>query len=814
MKLSLNWLKKYLDISYSPEKIAEMLTLIGLEVEGIEKIESIKGGLRGVVTGQVVTCTKHPDADRLSLTTVDIGTGEHLQIVCGAPNVAAGQKVLVATIGTQLYPSGGEPITIKKGKIRGAESHGMICAQDELGIGSDHSGIVVLPDDVKVGLAASEYYNIQDDFVFEVGLTPNRSDATSQLGVARDLLAYLRVNEGYTDDIKEPNISDFITERVAFDIDVEVEDKKSCIRYTGVTIANVEVKESPDWLKKFLIAIGVKPINNIVDITNFVLNELGQPLHAFDADKIEGKKVIIKTLTEGPDFVTLDGATRKLSNEDLMICDGNAKGLCMAGVYGGLGSGVTENTKNIFIESACFNSTAIRRTSTRHNLRTDAAKIFEKGSDPNITVFAAKRAAALIKRVAGGEISNKMMDVYPAEIKKAEIRLYYQHVQALIGMPIPEDVVHNILLAMDMEITPFDDESVLVTVPTNKSDVTREVDLIEEIIRIYGLNRVPVSDQIRSTISYTSKPDKHKTKEILADFLASNGYNEMMGLSLIESRWYENLGIAHNSEFVYINNTSNVHLNILRPDLLVSGLLSVAYNLNRQQNNLMFYEFGKSYRKSKNTYQEKELISIFITGKKNEESWLTDNKAEKTFYDVKKTVLSILKRVGVTGFDIEELADHPGLAYGMRLSKGQIVLAEFGEVKKNILQQLGIKLPVYYGEISFEQLLKLIGQEKIQVQEISRFPSVRRDLALIIDKKVRFADIENIAKKTDKKLLKQISLFDVYVNDNQLGSDKKSYAVSFVFENTEKTLQDKEIDHIMDKMINQIQEGTGAVIRK
>lgn len=814
MKLSLNWLKKYLDISHSPDKIAEMLTLIGLEVEGIEKVESIRGGLKGVVVGEVVTCQKHPDADRLSLTTVDVGSGEHLQIVCGAPNVAAGQKVMVATIGTQLFNAEGEAFTIKKGKIRGAESQGMICAEDELGIGTDHSGIIVLPSEVQVGTPAAEYYEIQDDYVFEVGLTPNRSDATSQLGVARDLLAYLKVNEAYDEEIKEPNISDFVTERVAFNIDVEVEDKKGCIRYTGITIANVEVKESPDWLKKFLTAIGVKPINNIVDITNFVLNELGQPLHAFDADKIEGKKVIVKTLDEGQEFVTLDGVSRKLSSADLMICDGNAAGLCMAGVYGGLGSGVSESTKNVFLESACFNSSSIRKTSTRHDLRTDAAKIFEKGSDPNVTVLAAKRAAALIKRVAGGEISDRMIDVYPSEVLPAEVRLFYKNVQNLIGMPIPEEVINSILQAMDMEVTPLDDESILVQVPTNKSDVTREVDLIEEIVRIYGLNRVPVSDQIRSTITYTSKPDKHKTKELVSDYLASTGYNEMMGLSLIESRWYDGLGIAEERDYVYINNTSNVHLNILRPDMLVSGLISVSYNLNRQQNNLMLYEFGKSYKKSLNGYLESEIISLFVAGKKNDESWLSDNKADKSFYDVKKAIYSVLKRVSISGYEVVELQDHPGLTYGLRIIKANKTIAEFGEVRKSVCQRMGIKVPVYYGEISFDTVLKLAGQEKMQVQEISRYPSTRRDLALIIDKNVKFSEIESIAMKTGKKLLKQISLFDVYVNDNQLGESKKSYAVSFVFENTEKTMQDMEIDQLMDKMIQQLQEGTGALIRK
>lgn len=814
MKLSLNWLKKYLNVSYTPEKIAEMLTLIGLEVEGIDQVESIKGGLKGVVVGEVLTCEKHPDADRLSLTTVNIGNGDPLQIVCGAPNVAAGQKVMVATIGTELYTKDGEAFTIKKGKIRGSESQGMICAEDELGIGNDHSGITVLPSETKVGMTAAAYYKIEDDYVFEVGLTPNRSDATSQLGIARDLLAYLRVNENFTDDIIDPDVSGFVTERVSTNVDVEVIDKVACIRYTGITINNVEVKESPDWMKKLLSAIGVKPINNIVDITNFVLNELGQPLHAFDVDKIKDKKIIVKKADADTEFVTLDGVTRKLHSEDLMICDGDGQPMCMAGVYGGIDSGVTAETKNVFIESACFASKVIRKTSTRHNLRTDAAKIFEKGADPNITEFAIKRAAALMRELAGGAISNISVDVYPKPIKSIEIRLSYANVNNLIGMSIPEEDIHSILQAMEMEITPFDDESIMVKVPTNKTDVTREVDLIEEIVRIYGLNRVPVPSQIRSTISYTAKPDKHKTKELLSDFLSSVGFNEMMGLSLIESRHFKGLDIADASEYVYINNTSNIHLDIMRPEMLVSGLVSVAHNINRQQTNLSLYEFGKSYRKNVDKYKEDEFLTLFMTGKKNEESWLTDNKADKTFYDIKKPVIALLQRCGISQYQISELDDSPKFSFGLKLHKGPIILAEFGEVKKSICQKMGIKTKILFAEISFDNVLKQIGKEKVTVQEISKYPSVRRDLALVIDKKVKFADIETIAKQTEKKLLKQIALFDVYDNEQQLGEGKKSYAVSFVFENTEKTLNDVEIDTIMTKMVRQLEDKTGAIIRK
>ncbi|MFZ1751707.1 MAG: phenylalanine--tRNA ligase subunit beta, partial [Saprospiraceae bacterium] len=664
MKLSLKWLKKYLKVSYTPEKIAEMLTIIGLEVEGLQVVESIKGGLAGVIIGEVVECSKHPDADRLSVTKVNIGQGDWLNIVCGAPNIAKGQKVLVATIGTQLYNDQGEPWMIKKGKIRGIDSEGMICAADELGLGDDHSGIMVLPPDSPIGTLAATYLGIESDHVFEIGLTPNRSDATSQLGIARDLMAYLRVNENYTDDIIEPEISGFITERVSNNIKVEVLDKQSCIRYTGITINNIEVKESPDWLKSLLKAIGVKPINNIVDITNFVLNELGQPLHAFDADKIVDKTIIVSKLAPGTEFTTLDGVVRKLDGEDLMICDGQQSGMCIAGVYGGIGSGVTAETKNIFIESACFDAKSIRKTSTRHQLRTDAAKIYEKGSDPNITEYAVKRAAALIRECAGGEISNELVDIYPHPVHPAEIRVYYHNVSALIGVDISEDEIHLILQAMDMEITALDDESIMVKVPTNKVDVIREVDIIEELLRIYGLNRVPVPAQIKSIVTYTPKPDKHKTKEVLSDYLASVGCNEMMGLSLIESKFYLQTGIIHPSEYVYINNTSNVHLDIMRPDMLISGLVSVGYNLNRQQFNISFFEFGKSYRKSGKGYIESEMITLFMTGKKNEVSWLSDSKADKTFYDVKKTVLSVISRAGISSYQLSEIAANERFSYG------------------------------------------------------------------------------------------------------------------------------------------------------
>ncbi|MEZ4910911.1 MAG: phenylalanine--tRNA ligase subunit beta [Saprospiraceae bacterium] len=809
MKLSLNWLKKYLNISHKPEKIAEMLTLIGLEAEGIEKIESIKGGLEGIVVGLVLTCEKHPNADKLSITTVDIGQESALNIVCGAPNVAAGQKVMVATIGTKIYPKEGEPWTIKKGNIRGEASHGMICAEDELGIGDDHSGIIILPSDTPVGLSAADYYEVESDYVFEIGLTPNRSDATSQLGVARDLLAYLRVNEGYEDDIIEPDTSGFITQKVAHNIDVEILDKQACKRYSGLTINNITVADSPKWLQNLLKSIGVRPINNVVDITNFVLNEFGQPLHAFDADTIPGNKIKIAKLGDNTTFITLDNVERKLSSDDLMICDGNLTGLCIAGVFGGASSGVTNETKNIFLESAYFDANSIRRTSMRHNLRTDAAKVFEKGADPNITILALKRAAALIKSIAGGDISNTLIDVYPVEIKPVEVRLHYSKVKDLIGIAISNEVIHSILQAMDMEITPLDDKSILVKVPTNKFDVTREVDLIEEIIRIYGLNKVPVSDQIRSTINYSTFPDKHKLKELISNFLASRGMAEIMGLSLMESKYFKD-----RDELVTINNTSNIHLDVMRPSLLLSGLQSVAYNLNRQQTSISLFEFGKTYVKSTGSFSETEQLSMFYVGKQEDESWLVTSKQDFNYYDIKHTISALTQRLHIQNFNSLSFKNENGLKYGMTLYKGKQTLGYFGEVQPKILSDFGIKSKVYYANLDMAALINAVKEQKIKVSEISKFPQVRRDLAMVINKEITFEEIEALAKKVDKTILKHITLFDVYVNDVQLGTDKKSYAVSFIFENLTKTLTDEDVDKVMKAMISQLEESFGASIRK
>jgi phenylalanyl-tRNA synthetase beta chain len=812
MKTSLSWLKKYVDLDLEINEVSEILTTIGLEVEGIEEVEMIKGGLEGVVVGEVKTCEKHPDADKLSLTTVNIGGDSDLQIVCGAPNVGAGQKVLVATIGTTMYNSD-EPWKIKKGKIRGEVSEGMICAEDELGLGKSHDGIMILPEDTKVGMPAAEYFNIESDTVFDIGLTPNRSDATSHLGVAKDLCAYLKINYGYSKDVKEPDISNFSVEYSSYPIKVEVKDKEACPRYSGLTLINVQVGDSPEWMQKHLKAIGVRPISNIVDITNYVLHELGQPLHAFDADKISGKKIIVKKAEQGEKFQSLDEKVRTLDQEDLMICDGEEKAMCIAGVFGGLNSGVTENTTNIFLESAHFNAGNTRRTSTRHLLRTDAAKVFEKGSDPNITVFALKRAAQLMVEYAGAKIASDIVDIYPTVIKPKEITLSYAKVNRLIGAAISRDEIHNILRAMEMEITPVNDKQIIVNVPTNKADVLRDVDLIEEILRIYGFNKISIPTKVSSTLSFTEFPSKRKIKETIADNLAAQGYNEMMGLSLIESKNYQDIYPLEENSLVYINNTSNIYLDIMRPELLISGLTSVLHNHNRQQMDLRLFEYGKSYLKMGEDFQETEYLTIFISGKRRLESWRHDFKPQVDFFDMKHVVNQILNRLGITGFQISESEDQR-LSYGLQYHRGEETLAIFGEIDGAILSKMGFKNSVYYAEIPIEMLVKSAKNAKNTVSKISKFPSVRRDLALVLDKNVKFEDIQKLAAKVDKKLLKEINLFDVYSNEEHVGKGKKSYAVSYIFEDDSKTLSDTEVDKVMSKLIGTYTHQLGAVIRE
>lgn len=814
MKVSLNWLKDYIDIDLSPEEIGEILTDIGLEVEGMEEVESIKGGLEGVVVGEVVECGKHPNADRLSLTKVNVGNGEHLQIVCGAPNVATGQKVLVATVGATLYPLEGEPFELKKGKIRGEVSEGMICAEDELGLGRDHEGIMVLPDEAEVGTTGREYFDIETDVVYEIGLTPNRSDATNHLGVAKDLAARLRVSYDHSGTVRLPSVDKFRVDNHDLPVEVEVDNHEACPRYAGLTIKNIQVTESPEWLKKRLRAIGLRPINNIVDTTNFILHELGQPLHAFDLDKIQDNKIIVRTLPENTPFTTLDEVERKLTGEDLMICDGTSNGMCIGGVFGGIGTGVTEKTQHLFLESAHFAPEWIRRTSMRHNLRTDAAKVFEKGSDPNIAVYALQRAALLIKELAGGEIASEIIDIYPEPIKPVEVEVSYAHINRLIGQDIPPATVKAILTAVEMKYVREDEDGFTVAVPTNKADVTREADVIEEILRIYGFNNVPMPAKITTTMAVGQYPDPTEVRETVANALAVRGLHEMMAVSLSESKYYtEYLSSIPEEEIVYVNNTSNVHLDIMRPSMLFSGLEAVRHNQNRQQSNIKLFEFGRTYHRHEDGFEEFNHLSLFLAGDRRPETWHAPEQQQSDYYTLKAFVQLVLGRLGLESYQESVMQDEV-FSYGLRLHRGPQTLVDFGKVNPEVVKQMDIRGEVFYADFRWDALMRAVAKHSIQYEELNKYPSVRRDLALVVENSVKFSDIVAIARKTGKKLIKEINLFDVYENEAQLGKGKKSYAVSFIFEDPSKTLKDKEVDKVIGKLMQAYEQKLGAEIRR
>jgi phenylalanyl-tRNA synthetase beta chain len=815
MNVSLNWLKEYIDINLSPDEVSEILTDIGLEVEGMERVESIQGGLEGVVVGHVKECGQHPNADRLSLTKVDIGGDDLLQIVCGAPNVAAGQKVMVATVGTTLYPiDSEEPLTLKKGKIRGEVSEGMICAADELGIGKDHSGIMVLPEETVVGTPARDYFNVEIDYVYEIGLTPNRSDATNHLGVAKDLAAYLQINHDYKGGVQLPDVSAFQVDSDGLPVEVVVENAEACPRYAGVVLKGITVAESPEWLQTRLKAIGLRPINNMVDATNFILHELGQPLHAFDLAQVKDHKIIVKTLPEGTKFLSLDEVERTLTAEDLMICNGASEGMCIGGVFGGINSGVKEETRDIFLESAHFNAKWIRRTSMRHNLRTDAAKVFEKGSDPNIALYALKRAALLMKELGGGEIAGHLVDLYPNPVQKVEINVNYHHVNRLIGIDIPKQEMYEILSALEMDVLREDAESFTVAIPTNKSDVLREADVIEEILRIYGYNKVPIPAQLKTGLNIAQKPDPNEVKDAISNYLAANGFNEMMALSLSQSRYYKEVMPSLSEQgLVFINNTSSVQLDIMRPDMLVSGLEAIIHNQNRQQSDLQLFEFGRTYHKGEEGIEESEHLSVFLSGNRFPESWINNRKGEADFYSLKAFVNNIMARLGLSGYQ-ESAISNEQLSYGLKYHRGPKPLAAFGKVQPQLCKAMGIKGGVYFADIHWSNVLKAIRKHKIEYQELNKYPTMRRDLALVIDNSVKFSDIVAIAKKHGKKLISGINLFDVYENEDQLGKGKKSYAVSFIFEDATKTLKVKEVDKVVNKIIENCENNLGASIRR
>ncbi|WP_299010584.1 phenylalanine--tRNA ligase subunit beta [uncultured Tenacibaculum sp.] len=808
MKISYNWLQQFLQTDWEAEKTGELLTDLGLEVEGIETVESIKGSLKGVVVGEVLTCEKHANADKLKVTTVDLGNGTPVQIVCGAPNVAAGQKVPVATVGTMLYDEKGEGFKIKKGKIRGEESHGMICAEDELGLGQSHDGIMVLDENLAPGTPCSEVFNIETDYVFEIGLTPNRADAMSHYGVARDLRAGL-IQQGTNIELISPSVSDFHVDERTHKIDIEIEDKDLVPRYCGITITDVEVKESPEWIQNRLKAIGLTPKNNIVDITNYVLHELGQPLHAFNASKIRGGKVVVKTLEEGTKFTTLDDVERELSSEDIMICDADDNPLCIGGVFGGAQSGVTEHTTSIFLESAYFNPVSVRKTAKRHGLNTDASFRFERGIDINTTKYALKRAALLIEEYAGGKMSSDILDFYPVKVEDFEVFLSFENAYKLIGQEIPKETIKKILASLDIKINSVTEAGLGLVVPSYRVDVQREADIIEEILRVYGYNNIEFSHKLNTSISFDSDKEV-KIENIVADQLTSLGFNETMANSLTKADYIElseNLNADFNVEM--LNPLSN-DLKVMRQSLLFSGLESVAYNINRKNNSLKFYEFGKTYHKYESGYQENKHLTLFVTGNRTQDSWKVASQASDFFY-VKGIVTALLSRLG-----IDKLKTTPTksdvFSEGITLSLGKTKLVELGVVKRAILKEFSIKQEVLFVDFNWQNILDLVGKKKIKVADLPKFPAVKRDLALLLDNKVEFKEIYNLAFQSERKLLKEVDLFDVYEGD-KLPEGKKSYAVSFVLQDENKTLADKQIDKIMQKLQQTFEKNLDAVLR-
>ena len=808
MIISYNWLCEYLPEIIEPEKLSKILTSIGLEVESLHKYEAVKGGLQGLVIGEVLTCEKHPDADKLKLTTVNIGAGENLQIVCGAHNVAVGQKVVVATIGTTIYPFKGEPVTMKKAKIRGVESQGMICAEDEIGLSESHAGIMVLPHDTKTGTALADFFKLTDDYIFEIGLTPNRIDAMSHLGVARDVCAYLSHHNKKDTVVKTPFKNNFKPDNQGLQMEVVIENAEACQRYAGVSIEGVTIADSPDWLQQKLKSIGLRPINNIVDITNFILHETGQPLHAFDAAAITGKKVIIKNLPEGTSFVTLDEKERKLSAEDLMICNAEAP-MCMAGVYGGVHSGVTAATKNIFLESAWFNPTTIRKTSLRHGLRTDAATRFEKGVDISNAVVVLKRAATLIKEIAGGEIASDIIDVYPAPKEKTEVALKYHYLKKLSGKNYHGDTIKNILHSLGFELIKEGDDEMRFKVPFSKPDISIGADIVEEIMRIDGLDNVEIPTMITIAPSVETLAHEAAYTEKLAEYLAGSGFREIFTNSITNSSYYPDDVLEQTVKM--INNLSE-ELNILRPAMMETGLISIAYNLNRKNNDLKFFEFGKTYGTTEaGKYTEDNHLAIYITGNKTADTWKA--KGEKADFYFLKAVFE--KLVSVLGLQVDSYTatENKDLANALQANIKKEKVAEIGMVSAAKLERFDIKQPVFYADLDWGRLLKLNKKINIQHADVSKYPAVNRDLAIIVNKALPFEAVEKATGSTRINKLKSISLFDIFESE-KIGADKKSMAISFTFLDEEKTLTDVEIDGMMNKLIGAYEKELGAEIRK
>lgn len=819
MKISHNWLKDYLKCSLDAHQISLLLTDIGLEVEGVESFESLKGGLKGFVTGKVLTSERHPNADKLSKTTVDVAGDRILNIVCGAPNVAAGQKVVVALEGAMVY-KGEEGFEIKKSKIRGELSEGMICAEDELGIGTSHEGILVLPDETEIGIPASEYFKIENDTVFEIGITPNHADALSHLGVARDLAAAIKVRGMGEASMVWPDLSDFKVDNNSLPIEVIVEDAADCPRYSGISVNNVKVEPSPSWLQNRLKAIGIRPINNIVDISNYILFEYGQPLHTFDAAEVIDNKVIIKKAKEGSKFVTLDHAERTLTANDLLICNAEEP-MCLAGVFGGEKSGVTEKTTSVFIESAYFNPVTIRKTSKHHTLKTDASFRFERGTDPEITVAALKKAALMMKEIAGGEIASEITDIYPEPVKYAELKVKFADVDKLVGEHIPAETIVMILESLQVKILDQDNEGLYISIPPFKVDVKTTADIVEEVLRIYGYNKIESGLQMRSSISYTRKPDQDTLYHRVADFLVSNNFNEILTNSLSSSLYYSVSKFFKAEESVAILNPLSKELDVMRQHLLFGGLESIAYNINRKQTNLKFFEFGNVYRHNTEStasdkvtvrYKEKKMLALYATGQQHAEHWnYTDKKID--FYFISGVVLNVLK---VNGIDQKNLTtdEVPAIfSVGQAFRYNNKPLFSAGVLAPDLTAKTGVTQPVVAAFVEWDYLAELAQKHKVTYKEVSRFPEVRRDLALVLEKQTPYAEIEKLAYKVNKHLLKSVNLFDVYEGD-KIEAGKKSYAISFILQDENKTLTDKEIEGFMNKLSKALETELGARIRK
>ena len=806
MKISYNWLKQFIKIDWKSDETAALLTDLGLEVEVVEKYQSVKGGLEGIVVGHVLTCVQHPNADRLKVTTVDLGDGTPVQIVCGASNVAAGQKVPVATIGSTLYDKDGNAFVIKKGKIRDEESHGMICAEDEIGLGTSHDGIMVLDANLKPGTSVAKVFKIENDEIFEIGLTPNRADAMSHLGTARDLRAGL-IQSGVNVELITPSVSNFRIDKRTLKIDVKVENGKLAPRYCGVTISGIAVKPSPEWLQNRLKSIGLNPKNNIVDVTNYVLHELGQPLHAFDAAKINGK-ILIKTMPAGTKFTTLDDIERTLHEEDLMICDEKGP-MCIAGVFGGKNSGVSESTTNIFLESAYFNPVSVRKTAKRHGLSTDASFRFERGIDPTITEFALKRAALLIQEVAGGEITSDVIDIYPKKIEDFPVFLNFAKTARLIGQELSKEIIKKILASLDIKVNSVTDAGLGLTIPAYRVDVQREIDVIEEILRVYGYNNINFTKKLNATVSNSARTEDYKLQNIVGNQLNSLSFHEMMANSLTSPEYVALSAMLKEEHNVTMLNPLSADLSTMRQSLLFSGLEAISYNINRRNSDLKLFEFGKSYHNFDTGYEEQKHLTIFLSGDRNAENW-TNAQKPTDFFLFKGYVDAILSRLGIAKIKTEPLKSDV-FAEGLRMSVGEETLVEFGTVKKSILKHFDIKQDVFYADFNWNVVLKIVST-KIKFVDIARYPEVRRDLALLVDESVSFDSIYAIARQSEKSLLKSVVLFDVYTGNN-LPEGKKSYAVSFTIQDTSKTLTDEQIDKVMGKVQKNLTTELGAILR-